>query len=229
VRDRPLRLAHALRDHAPQADHLDLFGGRHGSGRPWDGNWLRPAAQRGGLRTPCHVRFEILRHDAAVRPRAGDLAQIDTCFVRAAANGRRGGNARVGCRRCHRGCGAAVGACWNGASRGGRSAARGDRRRGRRSRGICDFNGRRHARPGHLGLEHNELSAHRHHVTGSTGGRDDSAAHRRWNLDGGLFGHHLDHHVVFSDGIAGLHAPADDLGLHRALSEIRQLEDVAAH
>src|SRR5262249_33660565 len=80
-----------------------------------------------------------------------------------------------------------------------------------------------------LGLEHDELGAYRHHVSRRARGRDHAATYRCGHLDRRLLGHDLDHHVVLGDDITGLHAPADDLRLDRALAQIRQLEDVAAH
>jgi hypothetical protein len=57
---------------------------------------------------------------------------------------------------------------------------------------------------------------------------DDDAGHGRWNFDRGLVGHDVGQDLVFGDGVAGLHAPGDNLDFGDAFAEVGHLDDVNA-
>ena len=82
----------------------------------------------------------------------------------------------------------------------------------------------------HPGLECDEFGADRDHFAGLA--RDATTTRPltgRGNLDRRLVGHDLGDDLVFLDRVADLDLPFDDLGRDRAFTEVRHLEDVAAH
>src|SRR5262249_39506715 len=52
----------------------------------------------------------------------------------------------------------------------------------------------------------------------------DGAGERGGDLHGGLVGHDLHEPLAVLDGLAGVHQPADHIGLVDALAELRQVE-----
>jgi len=212
VRNVALGLAHALRDHAAQSDDLDLLGGR--GRRAVARHRLGCCTQRRGCGAAARdERLEVLGHDTAVGARAGYLLQVDPGLVRAPPDGGRRCDACAAHGEFHRGGGAIAPAVAE-----DRCGGNGWRCGGRL--------GRRGAR---AGFDYDEFRAHRHHVTGSTGGGDHPAANGSRNLHRSLLRHDLDEHVVLGHAVAGLDAPVDDLGLDRTFAEVGKLEHVVAH
>src|SRR5213082_2485779 len=100
----------------------------------------RRAQRRRGRRAARDVGVEVLREDTAVRPRARDLPRVDAGLVRAASDGGRSGDAP------------------------GTRLGGGDRdlkRRGAVAARAAHRGGRAHSSRSGLGLEHDQLRAHR--------------------------------------------------------------------
>jgi hypothetical protein len=78
-------------------------------------------------------------------------------------------------------------------------------------------------------LEDNQLCPYRYTVSRRSRRGNNSTAHRRGQLYGGLFRHDLNDDVILLDDIAWLDSPIDDFSFHCSLAEVRQLEHVSTH
>jgi len=85
------------------------------------------------------------------------------------------------------------------------------------------FGGRR------VGFENHQRGADGDDVARFARELDDLSRHRRRQFYSRLIGHHRADHVFLVDLVADRDEPLGDLGFDRALTEVRELEDVLAH
>ena len=169
-------------------------------------------------------RRQVSSHDSTAGTRARHGGQVDARLARTPSIGRRGHHAAQAYGRDRRGSGF-------GGGRGRRRCSGlgcGAVRLGRRRAGLrgCSRFGRLRTL---AQLEHDQRRADGHFVAGRAGDGDDTAAHRRRYFHGCLVGHHFNDELIFAHRIAGLGVPGDNLGIDRALAQVRHLECELTH
>src|SRR5258707_5788861 len=81
----------------------------------------------------------------------------------------------------------------------------------------------------HFGFEHQNLAADRENLARLAAHGNDPPGHRRGYLDRCLLRHHVDDMLVLIDHVADLDVPGNKFRLRRALSHVRQFENIPAH
>ncbi len=229
MRNVPFRLAHALRDHAPEADDLDLLRTRAPGGRR-----RTTRGTRGARFAARQCGSQVLAGDAPTRTGASDLGEIDARLACASPRRWRGhhATARRGRRRKRpRAVTVAPGGCSG-------------RRRSRSRRLRCRRCQRRWGRRERLRFQAVTAAAGsaadgaaasapasvsntiRSDPTltispGAPCKRKHTASDGSRHLDRCLVGHDLGHELVFLDEIADLDVPGDDLRLDRSFARGR--------
>ncbi|MNX15747.1 hypothetical protein D3C86_455990 [compost metagenome] len=167
---------------------------------------------------------DVFLGDPAVGAGAGDLGQFDAQLPSRLAGGRSGENPTEGVHRVLDDRGRLGKLVVKDAARvGEREFRRGSGGLSSRSLGLVPA-----VRDGGLGagfhLDHDDHVADVDDLAGLTNGLDDLALAGRGNLDGGLVGHDLEHGLVRSDLVAGLHQPGNQFALDHALADVGETE-----
>ena len=74
-----------------------------------------------------------------------------------------------------------------------------------------------------------QFAAHRHHFAGLAAQGQDSAGNGGGNVDGGLVGHDVGHHLIFADHVADFDKPFNQFNLCNAFANVRHLVNVRTH
>ena len=208
MRNAALGFRHPLGDDPPDTDALDL---RRVAGIGRQTRRRRPRGGAGRQR-----RVDIFARDPSAGTRAGQGREVHAGLAGAAARRRRGLDPPGAAARSLADDGRRHGTVGD-----GRHLCRGllHKRRRRFAARACRC----------VQFEHREFRSHGHRIAGLTAQRHEATGRRGVYFHNRLVGRQFNERGIFLDEVTRLDVPGDYLGRHRAFTEVRNLEDVAAH